>query len=453
MDIEASVKLVLDEWCKEMGVYLSNKGLTLKHDITIDGVAYKFDFPSPGYRYGSGFKISYIENGIYKYIESGDLSADFLLKAKDFLTKADDYIKGLPDDADTMKAHKLLGSLIFQTSSYLEVPIKGDSNTFVGIIATDSKYMYYTRSKLNVTSEGSWPFEGTPNNTSIKKYVVDNFRAIQTKALSKENFTIVDRIKGEEVKEEISELLIKSGKDIVYTTIGSEEYKLGYAGNVLQLEGSGVVSKLAPRRYSYNRSGTTSTHKMDFLINNSKDILTWLKKQRERKATKVSTTTGNTVKGKRYPGGAAKAAKVLLEEATKELQVKKFGTKNNTVNRINFVFKGKGITINPCVCGYYYSKIYDHAKSYIQVTDKKDKVTLSLGWPHSPSGTIDTQGSSHDANDVIKENWDEFKTSLAQAIKDYAADVEEFNSTIGDTLTKNFRGDFLKLALDEKLEM
>ena len=27
MDVEASVKLVLDEWFKEMGVCLSNKGL------------------------------------------------------------------------------------------------------------------------------------------------------------------------------------------------------------------------------------------------------------------------------------------------------------------------------------------------------------------------------------------------------------------------------------------
>lgn len=453
MDIEASVKLVLDEWFKEMGVYLSNKGLTLNHDITIDGVTYKFSFTSPGYRYGGGFKISYIDNGGYKYIESSDLSADFLLGAKDFLTKADDYIKGLPDDADTMKAHKLLESLVFQTSSYLEVPVKGVSNTFVGIIASNSRYEYYTRCKLNVSSESAWPFEGTPHSEAIKEYVVDNFHAIQAKVFSKKNFTLVDRIKGEEIRGELSELLIQSTKDIVYTTVGSEEYTLGYAGSVLQLEGGTLVSKKPTRRYSYQNNTSISIHKMDFLINNSKAILAWLKKQRERKATKVSAAAGTPVKVKRYPGGAAKAAKVLLEDATKELRVKKFGTKNNTVNRINFIFKGKGITINPCVCGYYYSNIYDSAKSYIQVTDKKDKVALSLGWPHSPSGTTDTQGSSHDANDILKENWDEFKTSLAKAIKDYAADVEEFNSTIGDTLTKNFRGDFLKLALDEKLEM
>ena len=33
MDVEVGVQTVLDEWFKEMGVYLSSKGLTLNHTI------------------------------------------------------------------------------------------------------------------------------------------------------------------------------------------------------------------------------------------------------------------------------------------------------------------------------------------------------------------------------------------------------------------------------------
>lgn len=422
MNIEESVKVVLDSWFEDMTTYLRNNGYPLHQTLKVGEDICSFEFASYGF---SRFSIS-LNKKTYSSIRP--IPPEILAKLKKIMVETTKQIKSLSSPTEILNARQLLLDVKDMLCNKKNVgwsEIKTD-DCFIGIGKDRDNLHYYSRplDGVEIQTEGSWPYSEIRSD-KIPNLVIKNFGKLKNHVIKVNNWELTIESDVEDCKKEIRGILLVSRKkEEVVTSI--DGYSLSYAGDCLGAQGKTVVIK---KGYLY---GSQSSHIQVFLVQNKDKIVSWIESIK-----KVSRKRSSSI----YTRAQTTEAKSILDKAFKILDLHKIGYdhKNCTID-----FKIDDIEISMVSTRYQYTQLRTD-NAYFKVNGK------SLGWPMRNIGTDMFVSAKDSINQLVHDNWDKIKEKAESLVDSREEDVKQHNEKVETQLKADFKEELLTALLDNKI--